>query len=235
MNKNRQPTPTSAPLTSAFVRAGIDHPVTLSPRLVRRYQLSDQELSPARLELAWVVRSVLTGCLPSRTVSTPKGLARIAEYTCVDQPDRIRELAVVTTTDTQTITVVLPEELAPTTRRPLILIAEDNPDVAALSELVLAAAGFDTAVAATGDVAWSWLTHRLPDAVLTDVDMPGLTGLELCRRIRATPDFGAIPVLVWSGNCDHREAAMTAGAVAFLAKPLAFQELIAHLRQALGL
>jgi CheY-like chemotaxis protein len=217
-----------------FARAGIPFPVILSRELQSHYHLPDDELAPQRIELIWVVRLVLSGCLPSRQVDTPRGRARVLEYNCIDHPKKERCLAILTAPDGKSIDVVLPEELADTRQPRLVLLVDDDPDVAACGALMLEAAGYRTAIAENGAEGWRWLNEADADAILSDVNMPKMDGIELCRRIRASPRFRQIPVLTWSGNPGHQPAAMAAGASSFLNKPVDLAELKARLQAVLN-
>ncbi len=101
-----------------------------------------------------------------------------------------------------------------------ILLVDDDDDSCRMLELVLSAEGFAVASVSDGEAALAWLEEHEIDAVLTDIYMTGIDGIELCRRVRATkPD---IPVLVTTGEAslDAAVAALRAGAYDFITKPV---------------
>jgi PleD family two-component response regulator len=72
-------------------------------------------------------------------------------------------------------------------RRPHLLVVEDDEDVADCLRLGLDRKGFAVDVALTASAAAEFLKGRLPDVILLDVDLPDLSGLELCRQLKAGP------------------------------------------------
>ena len=119
-------------------------------------------------------------------------------------------------------------------RAPLVAIVDDDEDVRdALSDLLLV---LDVACR-TFDRAETLLAEYQPgafDCVITDVRMPGITGLDLLRRLRGldTP----VPVIIVTSDTDPktRSQALEGGAHAFLTKPLEHNALLRHLRSALA-
>jgi two-component system, OmpR family, response regulator MprA len=96
--------------------------------------------------------------------------------------------------------------------------------------LVLDLNGFDVTTAIDGREAIRTLAVASPDAVILDVLMPGLDGLEVCRRMRATGDRTPVLMLTARSEVSERVAGLEAGADDYLAKPFAREELIARLR-----
>ncbi len=94
----------------------------------------------------------------------------------------------------------------------------------------LALEGFATIESASGEAAIAVLRERSVDAVILDVLMPGIDGLEVCRRLRAAGDRTPILMLTARETVDDRVAGLEAGADDYLVKPFALQELIARLR-----
>ena len=82
----------------------------------------------------------------------------------------------------------------------VLLIAEDNADVCSLLERLFTRAGFTVLTAPDGLVALRMAVQRRPDVVLSDLDMPGMTGLQLCRAIRRDPVLRDIPLAILSGS-----------------------------------
>jgi two-component system response regulator MprA len=111
-----------------------------------------------------------------------------------------------------------------------LLVVDDDPSVREALALVLDLNGFDVATAADGREAIRTLAHESPDAVVLDVLMPGIDGLEVCRRMRASGDSTPVLMLTARAEVSERVAGLEAGADDYLAKPFAREELIARLR-----
>ena len=116
---------------------------------------------------------------------------------------------------------------------PTILIVDDD---AALREGLaeaLADLGFTPAEAADGETALAWLQRRRADAVLLDLRMPGLDGMEVLRRIRASPDPPPVAVLTAVPTAANTIEAMRLGAADHLAKPVGRADLAALIERLL--
>jgi two-component system response regulator MtrA len=116
--------------------------------------------------------------------------------------------------------------------RDRILLVEDDRSIRETTEMGLRAAGFDVITAATGDDALERFREAAPAAVVLDVMLPGIDGLEVCRRIRSG---SATPVLMLTARTDTADVVLglEAGADDYLRKPFAIAELVARLRAAL--
>jgi DNA-binding response OmpR family regulator len=93
--------------------------------------------------------------------------------------------------------------------------------------------GYEVALAASGLTALAALADHRPDLVLLDLMMLALSGLDVCRTIRAHPEYRGTPVVVLTGRETDadRVAARDAGADAFLRKPFQPQQLVATVRE----
>jgi two-component system response regulator MprA len=111
-----------------------------------------------------------------------------------------------------------------------LLVVDDDPSVREALALVLDLHGFEVSIAEDGREAIRTLAVAPPDAVILDVLMPGLDGLEVCRRIRASGDRTPVLMLTARSEVSERVAGLEAGADDYLAKPFAREELIARLR-----
>jgi two-component system response regulator MprA len=111
-----------------------------------------------------------------------------------------------------------------------LLVVDDDPSVREALALVLDLGGFEVSTAQDGREAIRTLAVSSPDAVILDVLMPGLDGLEVCRRIRASGDRTPVLMLTARSEVSERVAGLEAGADDYLAKPFAREELIARLR-----
>lgn len=114
-----------------------------------------------------------------------------------------------------------------------ILVVDDNPLIRDLLAQALTRAGFLTARAPDGEEALGWLAAVSFDAVVSDVCMPRMDGLELLEQIRTR--FPQLPVVLMTGSSTEvmREAALAFGATALLEKPVASDDLIAAVVHAL--
>lgn len=126
-----------------------------------------------------------------------------------------------------------PQARGPT--RPIrVLLADDSPVTREMLRGLLEEGGFEVITAADGDSALRTLADTEADCVVTDIEMPGIDGLELTRRLRASPAHAQLPVIVVSTRNrpeDHR-AGLEAGADAYLAKQgLDPRELVALVRR----
>jgi two-component system KDP operon response regulator KdpE len=113
-----------------------------------------------------------------------------------------------------------------------ILVVDDEPQITRVLRRSLGAHRYDVRVAAEGEAALELFHDWNPDLVITDLSMPNMDGLEVCRRIRAESD---VPVIVLSVKGDERVkvAALDAGADDYVTKPFGIEELLARVRAAL--
>ena len=118
---------------------------------------------------------------------------------------------------------------------PRILIVDDDPGQRSLLDSFLRSQGFSTVLAENGERALELLRAGNISMMITDVRMPGLSGLETLRRARQ--EHATLPVLLVTAYADIRDAvvAMRDGAVNYLAKPIDLDELLDSVRQATGL
>jgi two-component system KDP operon response regulator KdpE len=113
-----------------------------------------------------------------------------------------------------------------------MLVVDDEPQILRSLRAALTAAGYDVQTAATGEEALRLLQGRLPDLVILDLVLPGISGLEVCRRLR---ERSGVPILVLSARGEERDkvAALDLGADDYLTKPFGVEELLARIRVAL--
>lgn len=102
-----------------------------------------------------------------------------------------------------------------------ILIADDDELIAELASQVLIDAGHACGWVTSADAAWRLLERRRPDLMLLDQDMPGMSGVTLLRKLRCSPEFYDLPVIMFTSmNGAQDEAqAIYAGAQDFIRKP----------------
>ena len=111
-----------------------------------------------------------------------------------------------------------------------VLVVDDEPAVRVALERALRLEGYDVDLAADGDEALSRLSHEAPDAVVLDVLMPNVDGLEVVRRMREARDQTPVLMLTARDTVSDRVAGLDAGADDYLVKPFALAELNARLR-----
>ncbi len=118
---------------------------------------------------------------------------------------------------------------------PRILIVDDDPGQRSLLESFLRSQNFDVVLADSGERALALLPGGNFSLMISDVRMPGLSGLETLRRVRL--QLPALPVLLVTAYADIRDAvvAMRDGALNYLAKPIDLDELLSTVRQATGM
>lgn len=102
-----------------------------------------------------------------------------------------------------------------------VLAVEDDADVGELVRAALVRSLIDTTLVSSGEVALECLAEDDFDLVLLDIVLPGMTGMEVCRRMKASPDWRDIPVIFISGRAtpEDKEEARRLGAAAFIEKP----------------
>ncbi|HEY7790779.1 MAG TPA: response regulator transcription factor [Vicinamibacterales bacterium] len=116
-----------------------------------------------------------------------------------------------------------------------ILIVEDDADIGALVARYLTKAGFEVERVTDGRTALSRIAAASPAALVLDVMLPGLDGLEICRRMRADSRTAAIPIIMLTARGDEadRIAGLELGADDYVAKPFSPGELVARVRAVL--
>ena len=111
-----------------------------------------------------------------------------------------------------------------------ILVVDDEPAVRQALHRALTFEGYEVRTATDGQTALDILLGEAPDAILLDVAMPGIDGLEVCRRLRAAGDRTPILMLTARHATADRVAGLDAGADDYLVKPFALEELFARVR-----
>ena len=118
-----------------------------------------------------------------------------------------------------------------------VVIADDDADIRALVRISAVRAGLDVvAEAGDGDEALAAIRRLVPELAILDVTMPGLTGLEICRLVRADSALDGVQVLLVSAAADETSiaAGMRAGAADYLSKPFSPRELASRLSAHVG-
>lgn len=111
-----------------------------------------------------------------------------------------------------------------------ILVVDDDERIAASVRRALAYEGYDVDVAHDGPGAIAAVRDTPPDLVVLDVMLPGIDGVEVCRRLRAAGDDVAVLMLTAKTSVPDRVQGLDAGADDYLVKPFAYDELLARVR-----
>ena len=115
---------------------------------------------------------------------------------------------------------------------PKILVVEDNLDTREFIHLHLTTEGFNVVLAANGQEGLYLAGVEHPDLIVTDVEMPGIDGIEMVKRLRAQSDTQNIPILVLTAfGREVMDNAIRAGANRAMAKPVLLDELMNDVRE----
>jgi two-component system phosphate regulon response regulator PhoB len=114
------------------------------------------------------------------------------------------------------------------TVRPLVLIADDDPDILELVTLTLERDGYEVAPARNGEEALRIAAERRVHLAVLDLMMPGIDGYEVTKRLRASQGDRRLPILILSAFAEDRQAALAlaAGADAYMRKPFSPRDLL---------
>lgn len=113
-----------------------------------------------------------------------------------------------------------------------ILVVEDDRDIAELVGRYLEKAGFAVELLASGRDALAAIAERPPDLLILDLMLPQMSGIDICRAVRAQPKTAAIPVIMLTARAEESEriAGLETGADDYMAKPFSPNELVARVR-----
>ena len=113
-----------------------------------------------------------------------------------------------------------------------VLVVDDEPNIVMSLEFLMEQAGLEVRVAADGNAAIKALEAKVPDLVLLDVMMPKPDGYDLCRMIRANPEWQDIKIIMLTakGRDVERERGMALGADDYVIKPFSTRELVERVK-----
>ncbi|MGR3364440.1 MAG: phosphate regulon transcriptional regulator PhoB [Maritimibacter harenae] len=119
-----------------------------------------------------------------------------------------------------------------TSDKPLVLLVEDEPAQREILRYNLSSEGYDVSIAENGDDAMVLVDEIGPDLILLDWMLPGVSGIEICRRVKTRRDTSDIPVIMLSARSDEmdRVRGLETGADDYMVKPFSVQELMARIR-----
>lgn len=123
-------------------------------------------------------------------------------------------------------------------RRPLIMVVEDEPDIAFVTKSRIRMSGYDVAVAVDGEMALERIRELHPDLVLLDLKMPKLNGYQVCRTIRADPDLSRTLILVCTASSSvslsPEKHLLLLGADGYIRKPYDVKNLLQEIARLLA-
>ena len=114
-----------------------------------------------------------------------------------------------------------------------ILVADDEQEIRSLLDEFLKEEGYDVLLAADGNQALQLAETENPQAIILDIKMPGLDGIEVCKRLKENEQTRFIPVIVITGFADNKLDALDMGADDFVNKPFDMVELSIRVRSVL--
>lgn len=116
-----------------------------------------------------------------------------------------------------------------------ILLVEDEPGIQELLKLNLGQAGHQVTAANDAEGALQYLKTTLPDVILLDWMLPGMSGIDLCRRLRADKRYQPVPIIMLTarGEEQDRVAGLDTGADDYITKPFSPRELVSRIRAVL--
>src|SRR5262249_28980911 len=128
-----------------------------------------------------------------------------------------------------------PTQGIPMTRRPRILVVEDDEQFRIVLIKRLQSLSYDVSAAQDGLEGWDLVKNFRPDLIISDLMMPGLDGKELCRLVKTDPSLEHIYFMMLTArdSIDDRVAGLELGADDYLSKPVNNKELMAHIRAGL--
>lgn len=114
-----------------------------------------------------------------------------------------------------------------------ILVVDDEPSIGRVVQFKLQQEGFRVAVATDGLEGLAKVKEEKPDLILLDLMMPGMDGFEVCRRLRASPETAATPVIILTarGQETDRIKGAELGVLDFYTKPFSPQKLLERVRE----
>lgn len=116
-----------------------------------------------------------------------------------------------------------------------VLVAEDDADICALIVFKLRKSGYEVLAVQDGRSALASIRETMPDLVLLDIMMPGMSGLDVCRALRADPDTAGLRIVFLTARAQESDVrkGMEAGADDYIVKPFSPRELISRVSTAL--
>lgn len=115
-----------------------------------------------------------------------------------------------------------------------VLLVEDDPFIRDLTSIKLTEQSYAVLVASDGESVLELVKKEMPDVILLDLDLPGMTGIEVLRQLKTDAGLKDIPVIIFSNNDDEqvRKEATELGMAGFFIKvSTAFEDLLTHIKK----
>jgi two-component system phosphate regulon response regulator PhoB len=124
-----------------------------------------------------------------------------------------------------------PADKRATAAEPVVLVIDDEPDLLELVKHQLQKEHYEVTTALDGEVALTQARRQPPDLVVLDLMLPGIDGLEVCRRLRADPRTMHIPIVMLTAKGEESDAVigLSQGADDYIRKPFGSKELVARI------
>lgn len=116
-----------------------------------------------------------------------------------------------------------------------VLVIDNEPNIQKLLRVNLAASGYEVRAAGNGETGLRLAREERPELVILDLRMPGLSGWDVLKSLKADPALSAVPVIVMTASVRHsqEERALRAGAASYMTKPFSVDDLLAAVQKAL--
>jgi len=113
-----------------------------------------------------------------------------------------------------------------------VLVVDDEPNIVLSLKFLISQQGYEVRTASNGEEALQALNEQVPDLILLDIMMPKPDGYEVCQKIRATPEWKDIAVIMLTakGRDVEKQKGFAMGADDYITKPFSTQELVAKVR-----
>ncbi len=117
-----------------------------------------------------------------------------------------------------------------------VLVVDDEPNIVLSIKFLINQQGYVVRTASNGEEALQELSRQIPDLILLDIMMPKPDGYEVCQKIRATPEWKDIPIIMLTakGRDVEKQKGLAMGADDYITKPFATHELVAKVRAVLN-
>ena len=114
-----------------------------------------------------------------------------------------------------------------------VLVVDDERQIRDLLGEFLEREGYEVLLSSAGEEAIELAERKIPHAILLDVKMPGIDGIEVCKRLKAEPKTQFVPVIMITGYVDNKMVAIESGADDFVNKPIDLVELAVRVKSIL--
>jgi len=120
--------------------------------------------------------------------------------------------------------------------KPFLVMIDDEQDILELLRYNFVRKGYEVKIFTNGEDAWKYIHNRRPDIILCDWMMPGINGLDFCKRIKQAEEFAQIPLVMVTckGEKNSKLEAFAAGVTDYIVKPVKVYELVSRVEQLLS-